>query len=91
MIGPRHRSTGRLAWTVVLGLILGALFSKLTTVYLPESAARKFLTTAVSGSIGPLGIDLIAFGFVVGPFSISLNVLSLVGVALVALIVRSWL
>jgi len=91
MIRPRHRSTRRLVWTLVLGLILGALLSKLTTLYLPESAARKFLTTAVSGSIGPLGIDLIAFGFVLGPFSISLNVLSLVGVALVAFVARSWL
>jgi hypothetical protein len=91
MIGPRQRSTGRLAWTIVLGMILGALLSKLTTVYLPDSAARKFLTTAISGSIGPLGIDLIAFGFVVGPFSISLNVLSLMGVAMVALVARSWL
>lgn len=91
MIGPRNRSSRRLVWTVVLGLVVGALFSKLSTVYMPESAARKFLTTAISGSVGPLGIDLIAFGFVVGPFSISLNVLSLVGVALVALVVRSWL
>lgn len=91
MIGPRNRSAGRLAWTIVLGLVVGALFSKLGTTYMPESAARKFLTTAVSGSIGPLGIDLIAFGFVVGPFSISLNVLSIVGVALVALVARSWL
>lgn len=91
MIGPRNRNTGRLIWTLVLGLVVGALLSKLTTVYLPESAARKFLTTAVTGSIGPLGIDLIAFGFVIGPFSVSLNVLSLVGVALVALVMRSWL
>jgi len=91
MIRQRSRNSGRIAWAVVLGLIIGALLSKLSTIYLPESAARKFLTTAVSGSIGPLGIDLIAFGFVVGPFSISLNVLSLVGVGLIALVMRSWL
>ena len=91
MIGPRNRNTGRLVWTVVLGLVVGALLSQLSTMYLPESAAREFLTTAVTGSIGPLGIDLIAFGFVLGPFSVSVNVLSLVGVTLVALIARSWL
>jgi hypothetical protein len=91
MIRPRNRNSSRIVWAGILGLILGALLSKLSTVYLPESAARKFLTTAVSGSIGPLGIDLIAFGFVVGPFSISLNVLSLVGIGLIALVVRSWL
>lgn len=91
MIGPRNRSTGRLFWAIVLGLVLGALFSKLATVYMPESAARKFLTTAVSASFGPLGVDLAAFGFVLGPFSISLNVLSLVGVGLIALVMRSWL
>lgn len=91
MIGPRGRSTGRMLWAVVLGLFLGALFTKLAIVFMPESAARKFLTTAVSASLGPLGIDLIAVAFVIGPLTISLNALSLVGILLVALVMRSWL
>lgn len=91
MIGPRRRSVSRLLWTVVVGLFLGALFTKLFVLYLPESAARDFLTTSVSASLGPLAIDLIAVAFAVGPLTINLNFLSLVGILLVALVMRSWL
>ncbi len=91
MIGPRRRSLSRLLWTVVVGLFLGALFTKLAILYMPESAAREFLTTSVSASFGPLGIDLIAVAFAVGPLTLNLNALSLVGILLVALVMRSWL
>ncbi len=91
MIGPRRRSLSRLLWTIVVGLFLGALFTKLAVLYMPESAAREFLTTSVSASFGPLGIDLIAVAFAVGPLTLNLNALSLVGILLVALVMRSWL
>ena len=91
MIGPRRRSLSRLLWTLVVGLFLGALFTKLAVLYMPESAAREFLTTSVSASFGPLGIDLIAIAFAVGPLTLNLNALSLVGILLVALVMRSWL
>jgi hypothetical protein len=91
MIGPRRRSLPRLVWTVVVGLFLGALFTKIAVLYMPESAARDFMTTAVSASIGPLGIDLIAIAFVLGPLTINLNAMSVVGFIIVALIMRSWL
>ncbi len=91
MIGPRRRSLSRLLWTIVVGLFLGALFTKLAVLYMPESAAREFLTTSVSASLGPLGVDLIAVAFAVGPLTLNLNALSLVGILLVALVMRSWL
>ncbi len=91
MIGPRRRSLSRLVWTIVVGLFVGALFTKLAVLYMPESAAREFLTTSVSASFGPLGIDLIAVAFAVGPLTLNLNALSLVGILLVALVMRSWL
>ena len=77
-------------WAVVVGLFLGALFTKIAVLFMPDSAAREFLTTAVSASLGPLSIDLIAVAFVIGPLTLSLNALSLVGVLLVGLLMRSW-
>ena len=77
-------------WAVVVGLFLGALFTKIAVLFMPDSAAREFLTTSVSASLGPLSIDLIAVAFVVGPLTLSLNALSLIGILLVALVVRSW-
>jgi hypothetical protein len=79
-----------MVWATIIGLFLGALFSQLATRYLPNSAGREFLTTTVSASVGPLGVDLVAFSFAVGPVVLNLNVLSIVGIVVVALIMRSW-
>lgn len=89
MIGPR-RVIPRMFWAVIVGVFLGALFTKMAVVFMPDSAAREFLTTAVSASLGPLSLDLIAIAFVIGPLTLNLNVLSLVGILLVALVMRSW-
>lgn len=87
----RRRSTGRLVWTLILGFFLGGLFTQLAEMFLPESAARTFLTTAVSASVGPFSIDLVAVAFTLGPVAVYLNVLTLVGVFIVALVARSWI
>lgn len=86
-----RRGMSRLFWTLVVGLFLGALLTALAVRFMPDSPARSFLTTSVSASIGPLGIDLVAVGLVIGPLTLNLNALSLVGVLAVALVVRSWL
>lgn len=79
-----------MVWAVIVGVFLGALFTKIAVVFMPDSAAREFLTTSVSASLGPLSLDLIAVAFVIGPLTINLNALSLVGILLVALVMRSW-
>ena len=73
----------------MLGLFLGGLFTKLSELFLPNSAARDFLTTSVEASLGPLSIDLIAIAFTLGPISITLNMLTLAGISIVAMIARS--
>ena len=75
----------------MLGFFLGGLFTRLSEMFLPDSAARTFLTTAVSASAGPFSVNLIAIAFTLGPVVVNLNVLTLVGVFLVALIARSWI
>ena len=87
----RRRNVQRLIWTLVLGLFLGGLFTKLSELFLPESAARDFLTTSVSASVGPFSIDLVAVAFTIGPLIVTLNVLTLVGVGIVAFVARSWI
>jgi hypothetical protein len=89
-MAPRREAVPRMFWAVVVGLFLGALMTKIVVLFMPDSAAREFLTTAVSASLGPLSIDLIAVAFVLGPLTLSLNALSLIGILLVALVVRSW-
>jgi len=81
----------RFVVTLVLGLFLGGLLTLLCETFLPESPARTFLTASVSASIGPLSVDLVAVGITLGPLVLYLNVLTLVGVFLVALVARSWI
>lgn len=90
MVGPRRGVLPRMVWAVIVGMFLGALFTKIAVIFMPDSAARDFLTTSVSAALGPLSIDLIAVAFVIGPLTISLNALSLVGVLIVGLVMRSW-
>lgn len=91
MMGPRRRGFGRLFWSIVVGLFVGAFLTALAVRFMPDSPARQFLTTSVSASFGPLGIDLVAVAFVIGPLTVNLNALSAVGILVVGLIVRSWL
>jgi len=81
----------RLIWTQVLGLLLGGLLTQLCESFLPASPAKTFLTMSVEASVGPLSVDLVVFAFTIGPLILSLNVLTLVGIAIVAFIVRSWI
>ena len=86
-----RRNIKRLMWTQALGLLLGGLLTQLSVSFLPESPAKTFLTMSVEASVGPLAIDLVVFAFTIGPLILSLNVLTLVGIAIVAFIVRSWI
>ncbi len=91
LIDTSRRNFKRLIWTQVLGLLLGGLLTQLCESFLPESPGKTFLTMSVEASVGPLAIDLVVIGFTIGPLVLSLNVLTLVGIAIVAFIVRSWI
>lgn len=92
MLGDTYRRNfKRLLWTQGLGLLLGGLLTQLAGSFLPASPAKSFLTMSVEASIGPLAIDLLVVALTVGPLTLSLNVLTLVGIAIVAFIVRSWI
>jgi hypothetical protein len=91
LVDTRRRGIVRLVWTLVLGFFLGGLLSALAEVFLWDSVGRTFLTYSVDASVGPLSVDLVALAFTLGPLTLHLNVLTLVGVAIVAFIARSWI
>ena len=71
--------------------MLGGLLTELAPVTLPPSAARQFFVTTVAASLQPLAFDLKVLAFTLGPIVLRLNVLSVVGVVLVAWFARSLL
>jgi hypothetical protein len=91
LVDTRKRAAGRLGWSLVLGFFLGGLLTHLAVMFLPDSAARTFLTTSISASLGPFSMDLVAVALTLGPISVYLNVLTLVGIFIVALVARSWI
>ena len=91
LLDNRRRSVSRGVWTLVLGLFLGGLLSRLSEAFLPDSAARDFLVTSVAASVGPFQLDLVAVGITLGPLVLTLNVLTLVGIGMVAFVARSWI
>lgn len=88
LVDSRRRTAVRISWTLILGFFLGGLLSKFAEL-LPDSVARDFLLTSVNASVGPLSVDLVSVAFDVGPLVFMLNFLTLVGIAIVALVARS--
>ena len=86
-----HRKNFKI-YTLVLtgGLLMGSLLGELVARFLPAGVARDFFTTSVSGRFGPVTVDLVALGLTLGPLSLQLNVLTLVGIALTAYLYRSF-
>lgn len=87
----REQSARRVFMIVAGGFVLGALITELMALTLPPSAARQFFITTVAASIGPLTVDLQVVALTVGPLILRANVLSVVGVLLVAWFARSLL
>ena len=91
MILRRVQRLRRGTVAIIFGLFLGGLFTRLAEIFLPESAARSFLTMSASASVGPFFLDLVSVSFTIGPVSFALNVLTLVGIALAVFAARSWI
>lgn len=89
--GRRSRSPVRIILIIAGGFVLGGLLTELMAVTLPPSAARQFFITTVAASLEPLAFDLKVLAFTLGPIVLRLNVLSVVGVVLVAWFARSLL
>jgi hypothetical protein len=72
-------------------MLTGALLTELAAMTLPASAAREFFITTVAASLGPLTVDLQVLALTVGPLVLRLNILSVVGILLLAWFSRSLL
>ncbi|MFO7587237.1 MAG: DUF4321 domain-containing protein [Gemmatimonadota bacterium] len=89
--GRRRPSARRVTLVVAGGMLLGALLTELAAMSLPASAAREFFITTVAASLGPLTVDLQVLALTVGPLLLRLNILSVVGILLLAWFSRSLL
>ena len=75
--------------TIVIGFIVGGFLTAFFRRWLPDSAAREFLTTSATPVFGPVSMDLLVVNFTLGPVGLHVSLLSLIGVLVAYLIARS--
>lgn len=85
--GP-HRP-GFYLGVLIAGFLAGGFLDAFLRHWLPESAAKSFFTWAVTGSFGPVSLDLLVLNLTLGPIGLHVSLLSLLGVVVAYLIARS--
>lgn len=82
------RRIGLVALVFLLGVVLGSVVGELIGLLLPEgNVIRELFTTGKEFSMSPVTFNLIVFTFTIG-FSIKVNLISVLGIILVALLLR---
>lgn len=85
---PAKRRIGLVALVFFLGVVLGSVVGELIGLLLPEdNVIRTLFVSGKEFQVGPLFCDLIVFSFTIG-FSLKVNLISVLGIVLVALLLR---
>jgi hypothetical protein len=84
----KHRP-GFHAIVLAIGFVVGGFMTAAARRWMPPGAVKEFLTYGVTPSLGGLKIDLVILAFQLGPVSIDVSFLSLVGILVAYLIARS--
>ncbi len=89
MVPPLRRRPLFYLGLLAAGFVLGGFLHALLVKVLPAGAPKEVLTFAVSPSIGPFSLDLLVLAFTIGPITVTVSVLAVVGVVLAYLLARS--
>lgn len=84
------RRIGLVALVFFLGVIVGSVVGELIGLLLPEgNVMRELFVSGKEFKVGPLNLDLIVFTLTFG-FSLKVNLISVLGIVLVALLLRMY-
>jgi hypothetical protein len=83
----RGRGIGFLLTVIVLGVLIGGVIGEIIGLLMPEGVVKEFFVRSVEALVGPVTLDLHAFSVTLG-FGLKLNIVSVLGVALVAYLFR---
>lgn len=87
-MAPRRRPLAVVALIMVLGIVVGTAVGEAVGLLMPEGkVVRDVFVNSTDFHIGPLHIDLVVFSFTFG-FSLRVNLMSAVGVFVMALVLR---
>ena len=83
----RGRGIGFLLTVIILGVLIGGVIGEIIGLLMPEGVVKEFFLRSVKASVGPVTLDLHAFSVTLG-FGLKLNIVSVLGVCLVAYLFR---
>ena len=76
-------------YTLTLGAVLGTLVGEILGFILPEGVVKQFFLLSKTLSVGPGMLNIIMLQLTLG-LSITLNVISLIGIAIAYYLLRWW-
>ena len=76
-------------YTITLGAVLGTLVGEILGFILPEGVVKQFFLLSKTLSVGPGTLNIIMLQLTLG-LSITLNVISLIGIAIAYYLLRWW-
>jgi hypothetical protein len=84
------RRIGLVALVFFLGVIVGSVVGEMIGLILPEgNVMRELFVSGKVLKVGPLDLDLIVFTLTFG-FSLKVNLISVLGIVVVALLLRMY-
>jgi len=87
-VAVRRRRLGLIALVMFLGILVGTVVGQVIGLLLPEGKViRDVFVNSTDLHVGPLHVDFVVFSFTLG-FSLRVNLMSAVGIFLVALVLR---
>jgi hypothetical protein len=87
-VAPRRRSLAVVALIMFLGIVVGTAVGEAVGLLMPEGkVVRDVFVNSTDFHVGPLHIDLVVFSLTFG-FSLKVNLMSAVGVFVMALVLR---
>ncbi len=78
-----------MVYTLTLGAIMGTLIGEVLGFILPEGVVKQFFLLSKTLSVGPGSLNIIMLQLTLG-LSITLNVISLIGIAFAYYLLRWW-
>lgn len=83
----QKKSVGAVLLILILGALIGTTLGEVIGLILPNGVVRDFFLKSITPSFYPGTLDLIVFSITLG-FSLKLNIVSILGIALAAYILR---
>lgn len=87
---PAKRRIGMVALIFLLGVVLGSVVGELIGLLLPtDNVIRELFVSGKVLRVGPMHLDLIVFTFAL-EFSLKVNLVSVLGIIVVAFLLRMY-